>query len=333
MRVLILGGTGWLGRQLAAAAHDAGHEVTCLARGESGTPTYGVRFLRMDRSEPGAYEEVAGEHWDAAVDVSRQPGHVREAASALVRRTGAYVFVSSISVYASHAEIGLDEQAQLLDPLEEDGMASLEHYGEAKVACEQHVLSIFGTSRSLIARPGLIAGPGDASDRTGYWPYRFANPASPDGRVLVPDAPGEWAQVIDVRDLTRWLLAAADDRLTGTYNAVGPTMPLGDHLEMARSVAGHAGPTAVATADWLRAHDVRPWAGPRSLPLWTGEPELAGHGAHSGSRAVASGLVARPLEQTLADTLAWEHRREQPRSRAAGLADPDERALLDACTA
>lgn len=331
--MLILGGTGWLGRHLAMEARAAGHEVVCLARGKSGTPAPGVRLLRRDRNEPGAYEEVAGERWDAAVDVSRQPGQVRQAATALARRTGVYVFVSSISVYASHAETGLDEHAGLLDPLEGDVMPSLEQYGEAKVACEQHVLSIFGTSRTLIARPGLIAGPGDASDRTGYWPYRFAHPAVPDGRVLVPDAPGESAQVIDVRDLAQWLVAAAGDRLTGVYNAIGPSMPLADHLEVARSVAGHAGPTAAATSDWLRAHDVRPWAGPRSLPLWTGDPELAGHGAHRGSKAVGSGLVARPLEQTLADTLAWEQAREQPRPRAAGLADADERELLDACTA
>ncbi len=330
MRVLVLSGTGWLSGQLATEALRAGHEVVCLARGHSGQPATGAAFLPADRSTPGAYEALAGERWDVTFDVARQPGQVREAAAALVERTTLYAFVSSISVYAEHTELGLDEDAPLLGALEGDVMPSLEHYGEAKVACEHHVLSAFGLDRSLIARPGLIAGPGDVSDRTGYWPYRFAHPAAPEGRVLVPDAPGEWAQVIDVRDLAKWLLAAACDGVCGIYNAVGPAVPLADHLEAARSVAGHTGQTVVASPDWLRAHDVQPWAGPRSLPLWTGDPELAGHGAHTGTRATAAGLVFRSLEQTLADTLVWERGRMQPQPRAAGLADGEERELLEA---
>lgn len=330
MRVLVLGGTGWLGGQLATEALRAGHEVVCVARGRSEKPPPGAAFLPADRSAPGAYETLAGERWDVTFDVARQPGQVREAAAALVGGTTLYAFVSSISVYAEHKELGLDEDAPLLEALEGDVMPSLERYGEAKVACEHHVLSAFGLDRSLIARPGLIAGPGDASDRTGYWPYRFAHPSAPDGRVLVPDAPGESAQIVDVRDLAQWLLAAACDRLGGIYNVVGPTMPLADHLEAARSVAAHTGQAVAAPPDWLRAHGVHPWAGPRSMPLWTGDPELAGHGAHSASKATAAGLAVRPLAQTLADTLAWERGRRQPRPRAAGIADGEERELLEA---
>lgn len=329
MKVLVLGGTGWLGRQVASAALGAGHEVVCLGRGRTGGPPDAASFVLADRSEPGAYEKLAGERWDAVFDVSSQPGQVRSAAMALADGSRMYAYVSSISAYASHRELGLDEDAQLLEPLEADVMTSLELYGEAKVACERHVQSVFGPDRSLIARPGLIAGPGDPSDRTGYWPLRFAHPSVPDGRVLVPDEPRGWAQVIDVRDLAQWLLTATCEGVSGAYNTIGPAVPLADHLETARAVAGHTGRMSSAGPDWLRTHNVQPWSGPRSLPLWTGDPELDGLGAHSGSKAASAGLVTRSLEQTLADTLVWESSRQQPQPRKAGLSDGEESELLE----
>jgi len=329
MRLLVLGGTAWLGRCIATAAVERGHRVTCLARGESGTAPPGVAFTRADRDGSGAYREAARAEWDVVIDVSRQPGQVRRATTALAGCSGSFVFVSSINVYADHATPGAGENAALLPALAGEVMASMATYGQAKVACEQHVLSRFGPDRSLIARVGLIGGPGDTFDRTGYWPVRFRRPAAGDGSVLVPDVPDLATQVIDVRDLAGWLVDTGEQRLNGIFNVVGETIPLPAHLALAREVAGHTGPVVAAGQDWLIAHDVQPWMGERSLPLWLPMPEYAGH-ARDGSAAKAAGLTTRPLAETLADTLAWELGRNLQRPRRAGLSDHDERHLLRA---
>jgi nucleoside-diphosphate-sugar epimerase len=167
-------------------------------------------------------------------------------------------------------------------------MASMDTYGQAKVACEQHVLSGFGPDRSLIARAGLIGGPGDTFDRTGYWPVRFRRPAAGDGSVLVPDVPGLAAQVIDVRDLAGWLVDTGEQRLSGVFNVVGETIPLPAHLALAREVVGHTGPVVAAGPDWLIAHGVQPWMGERSLPLWLPMPEYAGFSSRDGGAAKAA---------------------------------------------
>jgi hypothetical protein len=209
-------------------------------------------------------------------------------------------------------------------------METMESYGEAKVACEDHVLRGMGGDRALIARAGLIGGPGDVSDRSGYWPLRFARPASSDGAVLVPDAPDLVAQVIDVRDLATWIVDAAERGVTGRFNATGESVPFLQHLETARAVAGHAGPVVRADPGWLQSLGVQEWTGPRSLPLWLADPAWVGLNAADGSRARAAGLVTRPLRETLADTLAWETTRDPARTRRAGLSDEQERALLEA---
>jgi len=328
MRILILGGTAWLGSTIATAAMHHGHKVTCLARGESGPVPTGIRFVRGDRSRPDAYADVAAEDWDVAVDVSRQPGQVAEAVRALSDRTGSYIFVSSGNVYADAATPGQDESAPLLAALPGDVMESMESYGEAKVACEDRVRGGFGADRSLIVRAGLIGGPGDVSDRSGYWPLRFSEPAGADGSVLVPDSPGLLAQLIDVRDLAEWIIDAAEDGTTGVFNATGETVTLTEHLAVARAVAGHTGPIVTAATQWLLDHEVGPWSGPRSLPLWLPLPDYAGFSARDSSAARAAGLVTRPLADTLADTLRWERRRVPEGPRRAGLADADEAALL-----
>lgn len=328
MRILVLGGTAWLGGHIATTALEHGHHVTCLARGASGSVPQGVEFKRADRDAPDAYRAVAGEEWDVVVDVSRQPGQVRRAAAALADRSGSFVFVSSGSVYADDSTPGDDESAAVLPALAGDVMETMETYGSAKVACEQHVRTSYGADRSLIARVGLIGGPGDVSDRTGYWPLRFARPVADDGSVLVPDVPTLMTQVIDVRDLATWLVRAGEGALSGTFNVVGEPIPLPDHLAAAREVAGHRGPLVPVDQDWLLTHEVQPWMGERSLPLWLPLPEYAGFAARDGSRARAAGLVSRPLAETLADTLAWELGREPDRTRRAGLSDQDERDLL-----
>ena len=331
----MLGGTGWLGRVVAETAVAAGHEVTCLARGESGSMPDGVRVVLADRDRDDAMTTLveAAEReddgaWEVVVDVARQPGHVRRAATALAPVARHYVLVSSCSVYADHTIMAGDESGATLPPLDDDVMSSMEVYGEAKVACEQHVLAAFGPDRSLFARAGLIAGPGDTTDRTGYWPWRFARPADPAGRVLVPDAGEQPTQVVDVRDLAQWLLSAGEAGTAGAYDAVGQVVPLAAHLDVARSVAGHRGALVPAAAGWLAAHEVESWMGPRTLPLWLHEPEFAGLSARTGARARTAGLVTRSLESTLADTLAWELARPVDHVRRAGLTDAEERTLL-----
>ena len=299
----------------------------------AGTVPAGASLVRSDRDQRGAYDAVTDEPWDVVVDVSRQPGQVLGGVTALSGRVGFMVYVSSGNVYADHEAPGQDETAAVLPALDGDVMETMETYGEAKVACEQHVLAGYGADRSLLARVGLIGGPGDLFDRSGYWPWRFGRPAAADGRVLVPDAPDEATQVIDVRDLAGWLVTAGTQFTSGIFNAGGETRSLAEHLAVARTVARHSGPVIAADPDWLRAHDVQPWMGPRSLPLWLGDPAWAGFNARSSRKARSAGLVTRPLADTLADTLVWELTRKPAPTRQAGLSDTDERALLDLLTA
>ena len=325
MQTLVLGGTAWLGGHVAKAALEREHQVTCLARGFSGAVPEGVELVRADRSRPAAYDALKHQQWDVVVDVARQPGQVRSAV-----RAGMYVFVSSRNVYADHRTPGADEEAPLLPPLTGEVMESMDTYGQAKVACEQLVQQAFEPDRALIARVGLIGGPGDIFDRTGYWPLRFATPSTPGGAVLVPDAPELATQVIDVRDLAAWLIDAGSRQLGGVYNATGDTTALFDHLETARRIAGHTGPVVRADQQWLLDQCVQPWIGERSLPLWLVDPDWLGFNARDSSKARRVGLTTRPLEQTLADTLSWELTRATDHPRRAGLTDNDERTLLTA---
>ncbi|UFS57941.1 NAD-dependent epimerase/dehydratase family protein [Subtercola endophyticus] len=332
MRLLVLGGTAWLGQHVVSAALKRGHFVAALARGESGAVPGGAVVVTADRNRPDAYAQVRTQDWDAVLDVSRHPGQVREATAALRERSETYIFVSSGNVYADTSVPHQNESAALLDPLTGDVMESMETYGEAKVACELALRESFGGDRMLVARSGLIGGPGDTFDRSGYWPMRFSKPAVADGRVLVPDVPELLTQLIDVRDLAGWLVDAAENKLHGTFNTTGETMPLPQHLDVARHVAGHTGPLVKARQNWLIAQDIEPWAGERSLPLWLPLPEYAGFSSRDSSAARAAGLTCRPLEETLADTLAWERTRPEARQRRykrrAGLTDFDEAELL-----
>jgi 2'-hydroxyisoflavone reductase len=330
MQTLVLGGTAWLGGHVASAALEREHHVTCLARGLSGTAPEGVALVRADRSRPAAYDALKQQQWDLVVDVARQPGQVRSAVRALAERAGMFVFVSSCNVYADHRSLGADEDAPLLPPLTSEVMQSMDTYGQAKAACEQHVKQAFEPDRALIARVGLIGGPGDFFDRTGYWPLRFARPSTSSGAVLVPDAPKLATQVIDVRDLAAWLIDAGSRQLGGVYNATGETTALFDHLQTARRIAGHTGPVVRADQQWLLDQGVQPWMGERSLPLWLVDRDWLGFNARDSSKARRAGLTTRTLEQTLADTLTWELTRPTDRARRAGLTGDEERALLTA---
>jgi 2'-hydroxyisoflavone reductase len=333
MRILMLGGTAWLGRAITSAALTQGHQVTCLARGSSGDVPGGAIFVQADRDRADAYQAVEDEQWDVVIDMARQPGHVRRAVKALAATGGRVVLISSGSVYADHGTPGADESAALLPPLADDVMESMAAYGEAKVACEQAVLDGYGPDRSTIVRSGLIGGPGDPTDRAGYWPMRFAFPADPAGSVLIPDSPHQLTQLIDVRDLAAWVVTVAVRGITGTYNATGDPILLADHLDAARGVAGHTGPLVRVDQDWLIAHEVNPWMGGRSLPLWLPMPDYAGFGARDNAAARAAGLPTRPLDETLGDILAWETRAGVDRPRKAGLTTAEERELIEAAAA
>ena len=207
-------------------------------------------------------------------------------------------------------------------------MTDMTVYGEAKVAGERLVVDALGPDRSLLARVGLIGGPGDVFDRTGYWPSRFAAPAATDGSVLVPDEADLPVSVIDVRDLAAWLLDAGGRGVAGAYDVVGPRLGLAEHLTTARRVAAHTAPLRPASSAWLLERGVEPWMGPCSLPLWLPDPGWRGFNARDGGRARAAGLVTRPLDETLADTLTWERGRAADRERRSGLTVEEERRLL-----
>ena len=332
MKLLILGGTAWLGHRTALTAAAEGHQVTCAARGTSGAPPPGVRFMAADRDADGGLAAAAAEDWDAVIDVSRQPGQIRRAVRDLAPVAGFCVFVSTGNVYASQQDRGQDEDAPLLAPLDADVMETMESYGQAKVAGEQAVTAGFGEGRRAIVRAGLIGGPGDTSGRSGYWPLRFAHPGS-DGRVLVPDAPQQPTQLIDVRDLAQWLVDLAREQTAGVFNATGNTIPFAEHLAAAagisRDTPGRVPAGAVPAPEaWLREQGVAEWSGSRSLPLWLQDPSWHGMNARSNARAQQAGLCLRRLDRTLADTLAWEEDAGVDRPRGAGLTRAEERGLL-----
>lgn len=314
-RVLVLGGTAWLGREVARAAVADGAEVVCLARGTSGDVPDGARLVRADRTRPGAYDELDGE-WDAVVEVAYQPELVGPALDALADRAAHWTLVSSISVYAGHHEPGADESSALVEPTDPAD------YAHAKVAAERASTDRLD-ARLHIVRPGLIAGPGDPSDRFGYWPSRLRRGA----RVLTPVTAGQFVQVIDVADLAAWVVRAGRLGWTGAVDAVGHSHPLGDVLAETARAAGFTDELVPAEDDWLLAHDVRYWAGPRSLPLWLPESH-AGHSRRSNVAYLAAGGTARPLSETIDGVLRDEVRRGVDRERRSGLNAAEEAQLV-----
>lgn len=288
MNLLVLGGTRFLSRETAVQAVARGWDVTCACRGQSGTVPDGATHLPWDRADEPPAALVDGD-WDAVVDVTRLPSQARAAVAAVP--DAHWVFVSTVSVYTDNSSPAMEP---LADPITEDVDLAVdpEAYGGMKVACEQVVQEL--ATSSVIARPGLIVGPGDPTGRFAYWPQRLVR----GGEVLAPGRPDDVVQVIDVRDLATWLLDLAESRTTGVFDAVGTTMPFG---EMLAGIAEGVGADARLTwvdQDFLEAHDVAPWAGEGSLPLWLPRPEYDGMLAHDPSPAEAAGLRLRTPAET-----------------------------------
>lgn len=323
MRVLILGGTAFLGRAVARRALDEGHDVTCAARGLSGAVPDGVRFVTVDRDHPAGLSALEGHRFDAVVDVARRPSHVRQALAALGERVGHWTFVSTCSVYADDATPGQRaESAPLLAaaPPEVDD-AEGEQYGPCKVDGEEAVAS--SGLPAFVCRAGLIVGPEDPSDRFAYWVARLAR----DGEVLAPGRPDDRVQWIDVRDLAAWLVLAGESGLTGTYDGIGVSVPRRRFLAEVAEGVGVTPQLTWVDQDFLAQHRVQPWAGDRSLPMWLPQPDYAGFMDRDVSPALRSGLVTRPLTATARDTLEWI-RTEPDRTLRTGLGPDDEADVL-----
>lgn len=254
---LILGGTGWLGRELAAQLAARGDRVTCLARGRSGEIPDGATLIAADREEHGAYDAALQNDWDEIIELSYEPELVGGALTALADRAQHWTLVSSVSVYALNDQANADEEAAVAEPTD------LGDYAHAKVAAERVTSDAVG-DRLLIARPGLIVGPGDPSDRFGYWVSRLALAASEP--VLVPRGGQLPVQIIDVRDVAHWLIHAGVNGIADVVNVVGSERTFPEVLSIAEEIAEFRGELIDANDPWLLAHGVTYWAGPRSLP-------------------------------------------------------------------
>jgi 2'-hydroxyisoflavone reductase len=326
LRILILGGTGFTGPHTVRYAVERGHQVTIFNRGRRQTDLPdSVERLTGDRNVDD-YESLKGREWDAVLDIPTSlPRWVKGAGQVLQGKTGCYLFVSTISVYADSSRPGMDETTPLAtgaDP--EAEQVTMEHYGALKALSEQEAEKWY-PGRVIVVRPGLIVGPGDPTDRFTYWPVRISR----GGEVLCPGTPDDPVQIIDQRDLAEWNVRLVEQRAFGIYNGTGPaeTLTIGRMLETCKAVSGSDARLVWADAAFLEAQGVAPWS---DMPTWVPPVgEYAGFSSVSVARAVAAGLTFRPLATTVRDTLDWwatlpEERRAKP---GAGI-DPEREAQV-----
>ena len=324
MRLLVLGGTLFLGRSVADEALRRGHHATLFHRGRTAPELFPEAEHRIGDRD-GDLSELAGGEWDAVVDTARLPRWTRSAARALRGRIGHYTYVSSASVYGDVSAPGVDESAPL-EQLEDEDSEDLEaHYGALKAACERAAEEEL-PGRVLHVRAGLIVGPNDPTGRFTWWVHRLAR----GGDTLAPEPRDQRVQFVDVRDLAAWMLDMAERGGVGVFNATGPATPMTmeDFLEGTRRAVGDGARLVWVDQGFLADQGVGPWM---DLPLWlspTAHPELAGLLSLDVGRALAAGLTFRPLEDTVAATL--ERASTTP---DAGLDPGRERGLLDAWAA
>lgn len=323
MKLLVLGGTMFLGRHVVTEALASGHDVTIFHRGQHGADLF-PEIERILGDRDGGLDPLAGRTFDAVIDTCGYvPRIVRAAAEFFADATEHYAFVSSLSVYSDDSKVGQDESGPLVtidDPSVEE--VTGETYGALKALCETAVTDVFG-DRALNVRPGLIVGPHDPTDRFTYWPERVAR----GGRILAPAPESGPVEFTDVRDLARFLLHAAGSRTGGVMNASGPCLArptFGEFLGGCREVAGSDAEFAWADEDFLAEHEINPWM---DLPLFAGT-DVPGFNTRDIAAAVQAGLTFRPVEETIRDTLAWAKERPADHEWRAGLSDEREAEAL-----
>lgn len=340
MRLLVLGGSWFLGYAVAQLAVERGWETTVFNRGRSGQPPSGVRVVRGDRTVGADLERLAAEGpWDAVVDTSASemaPRDVLAGAQALESVAGRYVYVSTVNAYRGWPEEPLTEDSALLDaPADADadygrlpeGWDGPDwYYGRQKAGAERAVFSAFGEDRSVVLRPGVILGPGEYVGRLPWWLRRAAR----GGRMLAPGSPDKTIQPIDVRDVACFALDQAVAGGGGAYNCVAPIgrETMRDLLAACVLTTGGDARLVWAPDKVLIDHGVRQWT---ELPLWRTH---AGVWQIDSTRAQEAGLVCRPLAETVADTWAWLTAGgkpvEHPRWAEHGIAQEREAAILAA---
>ncbi|GIQ69349.1 NAD-dependent epimerase/dehydratase family protein [Xylanibacillus composti] len=326
MRILVIGGTIFVGHHIVEAALRAGHEVTLFNRGQSNPDAFPeAEKLVGDRNSD--LTALKGRSWDAVIDTSGYiPKTVKRLAELLADAVEHYTFISSISVYKEFMIPGMDENGPLREMDDPDSEDVWNYYGELKVLSERHLDALM-PGRALHLRSGLIAGPRDPMDRFTYWAARVQR----GGKVLAPGQPQDPVQIIDVRDLAEWSIAMVEARQSGPFNVVGPDYPLtfGRLLAECKAVSGSDAEFEWVDSDFLMDKKVIPWD---EMPLWNpcqGETaNMIYYLAQSNRKALAHGLRFRPLADTIRDVLAWDATRPADQIRSAGLAARKESRLL-----
>lgn len=309
LKILVLGGTNFLGPKVVEAARARGHELTLFTRGRRGTDLFPeVERLLGDRDpkKGDGLKALEGRSWDAVIDHSGYyPRHVKASAELLAPRVGRCLFVSSISAYKDPTAAGLDETAplaELADPTVETMGENYANYGGLKALCEAASAAAF-PGRATIVRPTYIVGPGDPTDRFTYWPARFAR----GGEIAVPGTPDDPIQIIDVRDLAAWIVRLVEDGTTGAFNALGPTPPYAWGAVVAACERASAATKRSIT--WIPAEFMERFVKDDddvTLPIWIApKGRFRGMHAWNNARAVKAGLVQRPLDDVVKDVLAW----------------------------
>ncbi len=321
MRLLLIGGSVFLGRALADAALARGYEVSMLNRGKSSaTVPDGIEHLQADRDESLAI--LKGRTWDAVIDTCAYfPRQVRQLLAAL-RGNAHYTFISSVSAYAELSASNLDESTALSKPPgDEVSEVTKETYGPLKSGCEQVVNE--SEYEALIIRPGVIAGPYDPTGRFGYWVRRMMT----EGRFIAPGDGRAPFQIIDVRDLAEWIVKLVEARISGVFNAVGPESPISfrDFIETGVLELGSRAQPIWTQEDTLASHKIEGWG---KLPLWLPKThgEAAGLFEINGQKAWNAGLVNRPLTETIRAVSDYEAALESP--VAIGMTREEERDIL-----
>ncbi|HSY08620.1 MAG TPA: NAD-dependent epimerase/dehydratase family protein [Steroidobacteraceae bacterium] len=331
LRILILGGTRFIGIHLTELAVARGHIVTLFNRGETNPQLFpNLEKLRGDRN--GQLDALRGRKWDSVIDDSGfVPRHVRLSAQLLAPNVRQYVFVSSVSVYASFAMP--PDEGSPVGKLADEGVEKVDEntYGPLKALCEQAAETAL-PGRVTVLRPGYIVGPNDNSDRFTYWPARAAR----GGEMLAPDGPGDPIQFIDVRDLARFTLDAVEHNVVGTFNLVSPPgrFTMGDLLSASIGCANSlAKPVMPPRAVWVPAEFMQQHGVvlETDMPIWSDPTGAdAAFAKVSVARALQAGLSVRGIDKTVCDTLAWQLQRPEPErlQLKAGIDTARERAVL-----